>query len=209
MDSSSSSSSSWVSFPSALTFKNMLASKTASNENRQEICYLQNGGGLEVALMENATSDFLATLPSNPTFVSAMLALFMAQSSKVFLNFFPKRQWNFRHMLASQGMPSTRSALCSALATSVALTHGVADSVFPVSLGFSLIVMLDAVAARTHVSYHALVVNTLVDVMFKDHRILDKRLEENVGDTLRQVLAGALVGSAVAIPCCLGFMQLR
>ncbi|KAI5423788.1 hypothetical protein KIW84_030139 [Lathyrus oleraceus] len=210
---SSSSSSSTLSSSSQpnhtlVSFPFMLASKRVANENMQEFFYLQNGGGLAVALTENAIS-FLPTLASNPTFLSAICALFVTQSSKVFLNFLKERQWNFRVLFASQGMPSTRSALCSALTTSVALTHGVAGSLFPVSLGFSLIVMCDAVAVKRHVGYQALVVNTLLDALFKGPPVADEKLEEDVGDTASQVLAGALLGSAVAILCSIGFMLLR
>ncbi|XP_058740652.1 uncharacterized protein LOC131612928 [Vicia villosa] len=204
MDSSSSSSSSlMVSFPFALTIKNLLP----SNENSQEFCYLQNGGGLGVAaLMENADS-FLDTLPSDPTFLSAIFALFVTQSTKVFLNFFEKGQWNFRLMFASQGIPSTRSTLCSAITTSLALSHGVADSFFPVSLGFTLIVMCDSVFAKRHVDHQARVINTVLDhVSGGGTPVPEERLTENAGNTLPQVLTGALLGSTVAVLC---FMFLR
>ncbi|CAI8615709.1 unnamed protein product [Vicia faba] len=197
-----------ASFPSALTIKNMLASEMVSNENRQEeFCYLQNGGGLDVAaLMENAG----AILVSNPTFLSAIFALVLTQSTKLFLNFFDKKQWNFRLMFASQGMPSTRSALCSALTTSVVISHGVAHSLFPVSLGFSLIVMCDAVAVARHVGYQAQVLNALLDELSGGKTpVLEERLKEDLGDTLPQVCTGALLGSTVAVLCCLGFMMLR
>ncbi|KAL5058619.1 hypothetical protein RYX36_030223 [Vicia faba] len=172
MDSSSSSSSNstfssssqpnhtLISFPFALTIKNMLTSMMVSSENRQDFCYLRNGGGLEVALMENAAS-FLAPLPFNPTFLSAIL------------------------MFASQGMPSTRSARCSALTTSVAV--------------------------KRHAGYQAMVVNTLLGQLFdlEEHPVIEERPEEDLGDTLPQVLTGALFGSTVAVLCCLGFMMLR
>ncbi|CAI8584301.1 unnamed protein product [Vicia faba] len=206
LPSSSISSSSSFSFPSALTIKNMLASKMVSNENRQEeFCYLQNGGGLDVAaLMENAG----AILASNPTFLSAISALVLTQFTTLFLDFFDKEQRNF--MFASQGMPSTRSALCSALTTSVVISHGVAHSLFPVSLGFSLIVMCDAVALASRVGYQAQVLNTLLDELCGGRTpVLEERLEEDVGNTLPQVFTGALLGSTVAALCCLGFMMLR
>ncbi|KAJ6334663.1 hypothetical protein OIU76_007916 [Salix suchowensis] len=58
-------------------------------------------------------------------------------------------------MFASGGMPSSHSALCTALTTSVAFCHGVADSLFPVCLGFSLIVMYDAIGVRRHAGMQA------------------------------------------------------
>ena len=52
-------------------------------------------------------------------------------------------------------MPSSHSALCTALTTSVVLCHGIADSLFPVCLGFSRIVMYDAIGVRRHARMQA------------------------------------------------------
>lgn len=119
-------------------------------------------GGLGVALLSSVTanaklriSPFVATLAANPTFVSGLVAWLIAQSVKVLLNFFFDRKWDFRLLFASGGMPSSHSALCTALTTSVAICHGVADSLFPVCLGFSLIVMYDAIGVRRHAGMQA------------------------------------------------------
>ncbi|XP_010523809.1 PREDICTED: uncharacterized protein LOC104809981 isoform X2 [Tarenaya hassleriana] len=118
-------------------------------------------GGFGTALLSVTASakvkisPFVATLAANPTFVSGLVAWFVAQSIKVFLNFFVERKWDFRILFASGGMPSSHSALCMALTTSVALCHGVADSLFPVCLGFSLIVMYDAIGVRRHAGMQA------------------------------------------------------
>ncbi|KAK4594014.1 hypothetical protein RGQ29_017909 [Quercus rubra] len=168
--------------------------------------YLQSGG-LGVALLSvtsNAKvriSPFVATLAANPTFVSGLLAWFMAQSIKVILNFFVERKWDLRILFASGGMPSSHSALCTALTTSVALCHGVADSLFPVCLGFSLIVMYDAIGVRRHAGMQAEVLNMIVEDLFQGHPISQRKLKELLGHTPSQVLAGALLGIVVACFC--------
>lgn len=122
---------------------------------------LKHNGGLGIALLSVTASakikisPIVATLSANPTFVSAVFAWFFAQSSKMVINFFIERKWDFRLLYASGGMPSSHSALCMALTTSVALCHGVADSLFPVCLGFSLIVMYDAIGVRRHAGMQA------------------------------------------------------
>lgn len=121
---------------------------------------LQNGG-IGVALLSvtaNAKvkiSPFVATLAANPTFVSGFFAWFIAQSMKVFLHFCFEKKWDLRIMCSSGGMPSSHTALCTALTASVALCHGVADSLFPVCLGFSSIVMYDAIGVRRHAGMQA------------------------------------------------------
>uniref|UniRef100_A0A2P2JCC7 Uncharacterized protein MANES_01G246400 n=1 Tax=Rhizophora mucronata TaxID=61149 RepID=A0A2P2JCC7_RHIMU len=122
--------------------------------------YLQNGSfGLALlSVTSNAKvriSPFLSTLAANPTFISGFFAWFIAQSIKMVLNFLVERKWDLRILFASGGMPSSHSALCTALTTSVALCHGVADSLFPVCLGFSLIVMYDAIGVRRHAGMQA------------------------------------------------------
>ncbi|XWS28292.1 hypothetical protein CRYUN_Cryun25bG0055300 [Craigia yunnanensis] len=64
---------------------------------------------------------------------------------KMLSNIFVKRKWDFRILFASGGMPSSHSTFCTALTTLVAICHGITDSLFLVCLGFSLIVMYDAI----------------------------------------------------------------
>ena len=119
---------------------------------------LKQNSGLGIALLSITASakvkisPFVAMLSA---FVSAVVAWFFAQMSKMVINFFIERKWDLSLLFASGGMPSSHSALCMALTTSVALCHGVADSLFPVCLGFSLIVMYDAIGVRRHAGMQA------------------------------------------------------
>ncbi|XP_026662090.2 uncharacterized protein LOC103711182 isoform X2 [Phoenix dactylifera] len=85
---------------------------------------------------------------------------------KMFLNFSVERRWDYGMLFSSGGMPSSHSALCMALTASVGLCHGAADSLFPVCLGFSLIVMYDAIGVRRHAGMQ---VEDLADVPFTHH----------------------------------------
>lgn len=118
-------------------------------------------------------SPFVATLAANPTFVSALFAWAIAQSTKVFLNFWVERKWDLRILFSSGGMPSSHSALCTALSTSVAICHGVADSLFPVCLGFSLIVMYDAIGVRRHAGMQAEVILCLFHYGLPFHLVVN------------------------------------
>ncbi|XP_024996282.1 uncharacterized protein LOC112529298 [Cynara cardunculus var. scolymus] len=171
--------------------------------------YLQNGGIGMVLLSVTSTakvrfSPFVATLAANPTFASGFFAWLMAQSLKVFLHFCFEKKLDLRIMCASGGMPSSHSALCTALTTSVAICHGVADSLFPVCLGFSLIVMYDAIGVRRHAGMQAEVLNVIVEDLFQGHPISKRKLKELLGHTPSQVVAGAMLGILVACFCCQG-----
>lgn len=172
---------------------------------------LQNGG-FGIALLSvtaNAKvkiSPFVATLAANPTFVSGFFAWMIAQSMKVFLHFCFEKKWDLRIMCSSGGMPSSHTALCTALTASVALCHGVADSLFPVCLGFTSIVMYDAIGVRRHAGMQAQVLNLIVEDLFQGHPISERKLKELLGHTPSQVFAGALLGILVAWACCQGCM---
>ncbi|KAI6702610.1 hypothetical protein NL676_011746 [Syzygium grande] len=127
--------------------------------------------------------------------------LSLTYSAKVILNFYVERLWDLRILFACGGMPSSHSALCTALTTSVALCHGMTDSLFPVCLGFSLIVMYDAIGVRRHAGMQAEVLNMIVEDLFQGHPIRKRKLKELLGHTPSQVLAGALLGFVVACIC--------
>ncbi|KAK4769673.1 hypothetical protein SAY87_030205 [Trapa incisa] len=164
-------------------------------------------GGIGVALLSlTATarmkiSPAVSVLAVNPTFLSGLLAWFTAQSSKVLLNFFLEKKLDLRIYFGCGGMPSSHSALCTALTTSVGLCHGMADSLFAVCLGFSLIVMYDAIGVRRHAGLQAEVLNVIIEDLFQGHPISRRKLRELLGHTPSQVLAGALIGIAVACFC--------
>lgn len=121
------------------------------------------GAGIGTLLMSTTAaavtkareSPYLLALAANPTFVSGMVAFAVAQAAKAVLTSVVERRWSLRMLCSSGGMPSSHSALCTALTASVALCHGVGDALFPVCLGFSLIVMYDATGVRRHAGMQA------------------------------------------------------
>lgn len=64
-------------------------------------------------------------------------------------------------------MPSSHSGLCVGITTAIAIQYGTAGALFPLSLGFSLIVMYDACNVRRHAGHTAEVLNKVVDELFK------------------------------------------
>ncbi|XP_011626308.1 uncharacterized protein LOC18442357 isoform X2 [Amborella trichopoda] len=171
---------------------------------------LLNSGGIGMALLSTTAmakghiSPVMATLSANPTFMSGLFAWVIAQSTKVLLNFFVERKWDFQMLVSSGGMPSSHSALCTALTTSVALCHGISDALFPVCLGFSLIVMYDATGVRRHAGMQAEVLNMIIEDLFQGHPVSQRKLKELLGHTPSQVIAGAFLGILVACMCCQG-----
>ncbi|PWZ08385.1 putative membrane protein YuiD [Zea mays] len=170
------------------------------------------GAGIGTLLMSTTAaavtkareSPYLLALAANPTFVSGLLAWAAAQAAKALLSSVVERRWDLRMLFSSGGMPSSHTALCTALTASVALCHGVSDALFPVCLGFTLIVMYDATGVRRHAGMQAEVLNKIVEDLFEGHPISERKLKELLGHTPSQVFAGAILGILVAWYCCQG-----
>ncbi|GAQ87863.1 hypothetical protein KFL_003830120 [Klebsormidium nitens] len=146
-----------------------------------------------------AVSDFCRSLRRNPTFMSAFIAWTLAQGLKVVTTLYKEGRLDIRKLVASGGMPSSHSSLCVALTTSVAIVHGVSGTLFPVALGFSLIVMYDAAGVRLHAGKQAEVLNRMIEDMYEGHPVGEIKLKELLGHTPLQVLGGAAVGLLVAL----------
>uniref|UniRef100_A0A0C9RHE9 TSA: Wollemia nobilis Ref_Wollemi_Transcript_22063_1140 transcribed RNA sequence n=1 Tax=Wollemia nobilis TaxID=56998 RepID=A0A0C9RHE9_9CONI len=168
--------------------------------------FLQQGG-LGMALLSTTSmarqriSPVLETLGANPTFMSGLLSWVIAQVLKVVTTFVVEKRWDLKMLVGCGGMPSSHAALCVGLTTSVALCHGVSDALFPVCLGFSLIVMYDATGVRRHAGMQAEVLNLIVEDLFQGHPLSEKKLKEILGHTPLQVFAGACLGVLVGYLC--------
>eukprot|EP00246_Nothoceros_aenigmaticus_P004858 TRINITY_DN16578_c0_g1_i1.p1 TRINITY_DN16578_c0_g1~~TRINITY_DN16578_c0_g1_i1.p1 ORF type:complete len:279 (+),score=34.81 TRINITY_DN16578_c0_g1_i1:314-1150(+) len=164
-------------------------------------------GSLGLALLSTSAvakshiSPFIFALRANPIFMSGLVAWALAQILKVFTAYFVERKWDLKMLLGSGGMPSSHSALCIGLSTSVAICHGVSDALFPVCLGFSLIVMYDAAGVRRHAGMQAEVLNMIVEDLFQGHPVSERKLKELLGHTPLQVAAGACLGMLVGYAC--------
>ncbi|KAK1699485.1 hypothetical protein QYE76_016182 [Lolium multiflorum] len=200
--------------PPAPYLSRLLAAALRGGRVRGELPDLASAGGAGIGTLLMSTtaaavtkareSPYLLALAANPTFVSGMLAFAAAQAAKVVLTSVVERRWSPRMLCSSGGMPSSHSALCTALTASVALCHGVRDALFPVCLGFSLIVMYDATGVRRHAGMQAQVLNKIVEDLFQGHPISERKLKELLGHTPSQVFAGAFLGILVAWFCCQG-----
>ena len=79
--------------------------------------------------------------------------------------------------------------------------YGTAGALFPLSLGFSLIVMYDACNVRRHAGHQAEVLNKIVNELSKDHHLNQRYLKEILGHTPLQVFCGMCTGVFAAFTC--------
>lgn len=143
-------------------------------------------------------AELIAALGKNVVLMTALTSWFLAQVLKTMTSFWKQREFKAERLVGAGGMPSSHTSLVVSLATAVALQDGLESPLFAVSLVLAGIVMYDAAGVRRAAGKQAKVLNKLVREMRVEHTIKDSRLKELLGHTPLEVLAGALLGIAVA-----------
>ena len=160
---------------------------------------------------------------ANDVFVAGFWSWALAQVLKVFTQAWNKGTWNWTMLKSSGGMPSSHTSMCVGVTAAVAIKHGVASSLFPACLAFTLVVMYDAAHVRWQAGKHAAALNVLVqhyrDTNSRSHpassdassasgapspleSLPTEPLKEVLGHTPAQVYAGAMLGIVVAFLSC-------
>lgn len=156
-------------------------------------------GGLAAAA-PLAMGGPVAALLGNRVFVAGFLGWFAAQSLKIPTTFIKTGKWKPKAFFTSGGMPSSHSALCMAITSSVATLHGLGSSLFPICLGFSLIVMYDGQGVRRQAGRQAEVLNVVRNELLGGHPVAAfGELKELLGHTPMEILCGAVLGVAVGV----------
>ena len=141
----------------------------------------------------------------HPWFMSAFIAGGSAQFLKFLLSSLCVRKPLWRELLTSGGMPSGHSALVSALAFAIGFTEGCDAPYAMIAVGFGLIVLVDAVTLRREAGEHARLLNRIVQHLNninEEDRLEAAKLEERIGHSRREMLAGVAFGAVVAFVVC-------
>jgi acid phosphatase family membrane protein YuiD len=146
--------------------------------------------------------DWFFDLINNKVLVAPCIAWLLAQTAKVLVALVQEREFRPSLMTTSGGMPSSHSALVSALATSAAMEGGLNSEVFAVSAILALVVMYDSAGVRKSVGQQAAVLNRMMQEFRLRRTIplaeMQDDLKELVGHTSFQVIIGCVLGIAVA-----------
>ena len=91
------------------------------------------------------------------------------------------------------GLPSNHSAIVSSMAALIAFKEGIGNPAFGVALTLAFIVILDASSLRKQVGIQAAAINRL-----NHNSTTELPLRERMGHTVTEVIAGIVVGIAIA-----------
>ena len=136
--------------------------------------------------------------------MSAFLAGGGAQLIKLVVGWLRTRKIEFHYLRTPGGMPSAHSALVSALSAAVGLTDGFDSSVAMIAVGFGLIVLCDAATLRREAGDHARLLNRIIAKLSvsDELKVEAAHLQERLGHTGREVIAGVVLGIVTAFLVC-------
>jgi acid phosphatase family membrane protein YuiD len=117
---------------------------------------------------------------------------------KVVVELVRTRRLNLLRFFDNGGMPSSHTALVTALTIGVGREAGIGSPLFAVTLLFSLYFIFEAAGLRMEVGNQARVLNDLVDELRQTHHLDRERLKELVGHTWGEVFGGLIYGALVA-----------
>ena len=138
-------------------------------------------------------------------FWSAILSAVLAQVLKPVIYYIKDRRWNLHLLIDSGGMPSSHTALVSALALSVGLQERFSSTIFAVTLVLAVIVIYDAANVRYYSGQNIKVTQQLVkDVQENlgtefDDPIYQTKLKDVLGHKWMEVIGWLVLGALIAL----------
>ena len=139
----------------------------------------------------------------NRILIIALIACLSAQALKLIVDLIKNQKLNIRALLTTGGMPSSHSALVSALATGIGIKTGWSSPEFAIATIFAIIVMYDAAGVRQAAGKQARILNQIIDELFQENpEFNEDRLKELLGHTPFQVIMGLLLGVLIGWLAC-------
>jgi acid phosphatase family membrane protein YuiD len=128
---------------------------------------------------------------------AAIVAGTLAQLLKVAASSVREARFAWPRFFDTGGMPSSHTAVVTALTTTIGMTTGVRSTLFSICLMFSFYFIAEAGGLRRDVGRQARVLNSLLDHLRETGALDQHRLKELVGHTWTEVGGGLLLGLAV------------
>jgi len=127
------------------------------------------------------------------------IALIIAQLLKVLFQSVIEKKFSWKSFNQYGGFPSAHMALVTTLITVIGLEFGLSSGLFAVSAVVAFLIFRDATGFRKTLGTHAKFLNKLVVDLpdFKENKY--PFLEETLGHTYTQAVAGIILGFLIAL----------
>ena len=139
----------------------------------------------------------LFELLNNKLLFWSLISCLSAQILKIVFNFFSAGEIRVGIIFETGGMPSSHSALITALTSGLGMDLGFDDPIFAFAVGISLIVMYDASGVRRSAGLNAKEINKLAKT-FDENSTLN--LKETLGHSKLEVIVGSILGPLILLP---------
>ena len=120
----------------------------------------------------------LSAIFQNVPLLCAATAWGLAQIIKVPVTYLFTREVDWSLLLSAGGMPSSHSALVTALGWAIGLEYGFDSPVFAIAFISGAIVIYDATGVRRAAGEHAKVINRMIAELVEGHPLKEKELKE-------------------------------
>ena len=125
--------------------------------------------------------------------IASFSAMIISQLIKLSTMLIRKKKIHWSSLSRSGGMPSSHSALITAITLSLGIKEGINSSLFFIAIVMSFIVIYDARGIRHAVGKHAKIINK--NVLNES----EKKLNEAVGHTLPEIIIGISLGIIITL----------
>jgi len=142
---------------------------------------------------------YLRELLANDVLWVSVITSSLAQFLKPFTYWYRTKEFHWSHIAEAGGMPSSHSALVSAVATGVGLRSGFDSVAFALAVAVAMIVTYDAAGVRRHAGTHARALNQIIAELLEGHPLGEIPLDELLGHSRNEVAVGILFGVAVML----------
>lgn len=144
-------------------------------------------------------NEVVNAILSNSIFCNPILAWISAQLIKTIITRITTGRFSSERLMGPGGMPSSHSAVMSALTATVARVDGLFSSTFSICFVVSWVVMYDAIGVRWNAGQHAKLLNRISHKLELDEDDEQEDLQELLGHRPIEVLVGVLLGIAIGI----------
>ncbi len=135
----------------------------------------------------------------HPILWAALASGLTAQIYKVVVESFRERRLKFYRFFETGGMPSSHTAVVTALAVGAWREAGFDSPLFAITAVFSLYFILEATGLRQEVGKQARVLNEILDELIDTHHFAREKTRELLGHTWSEVIGGFLLGLVLTL----------
>jgi acid phosphatase family membrane protein YuiD len=140
--------------------------------------------------------DIIFSFFKNPIFRAAFFSWFISQAIKSIIEIVRNRPHT------AGGMPSSHSAVVSALATAIGFEVGATSPIFIVAVFYAFITVRDALGVRRAAGSQAKAINQIISTLGTKNIPKIKPVKEIHGHRISEVMVGILLGFFIAVAFC-------